>query len=143
MRIMAVDYGEKRIGVAITDPTQTIATALTVVDRDGDLGKDVEKLKEVISRYDDIQEIVFGFPRNLRGQVGPSAQHVQTFVEEFMKHTSIPVVYWDERFSTVSAAKYLEGVELSRKERRRVIDKLAATVILEDYLEHKEIQRGK
>lgn len=145
MRILSVDYGEKRIGVAISDPTQTIVSPLAVINRSetGDVDSDIRQLEGLISRYDDIEEIIFGLPKNLKGQIGLSGRNAEVFAERLKASVGIPIGFWDERFTTATAERILIEADLSRSRRKKVIDKAAAAVILEDYLKHKESRKNR
>ena len=132
-RIMGLDIGEKRIGVALSDPLGIIAGALTVVDR----VTDDAALKEIIdlARENEVERIVVGMPRSLDGSLGKQAQAVQSFVDLLKKRTDIPVVTWDERLSTVAAERMLLEVGMKRDKRKKRRDSLAAAIILQGYLD--------
>ena len=130
---MGLDIGEKRIGVALSDPLGIIAGALTVVDR----VTDDAALKEIIdlARENEVERIVVGMPRSLDGSLGKQAQAVQSFVDLLKKRTDIPVVTWDERLSTVAAERMLLEVGMKRDKRKKRRDSLAAAIILQGYLD--------
>jgi len=132
-RIMGLDIGEKRIGVALSDPLGIIAGALTVVDR----VTDDAALKEIIdlARENEVERIVVGMPRSLDGSLGKQAQAVQSFVDLLKKRTDIPIVTWDERLSTVAAERTLLEVGMKRDKRKKRRDSLAAAIILQGYLD--------
>lgn len=130
MRTMGIDYGEVRIGIAISDPLGYTAQGLAVV-------ANIEEVKKTIKQYDDISEIVVGLPKTMRGEIGPSAQKVLDFVEELKKTVSIPVVTWDERLTSTQANKMFDEAGVSEKKRRQFIDKTAAVLILRNYMECK------
>ncbi|MCK5533921.1 Holliday junction resolvase RuvX [bacterium] len=135
MRILGVDYGEKRIGLAISDPLAIIAQGLKVVSAE-DFFKDekIEEFKSLIKEFK-ISKIVVGFPINMDGGTGKKAKETMVFVEQLKKCISVPLVLWDERLSTVAAENVLINADLSRKRRKKVIDKVAAAVILQGYLD--------
>lgn len=135
MRIMALDYGEKRIGIALSDPLGITAQGIMVLERTS-LKKDIALLTD-ICRKEEVGEIVLGLPRNLNGSLGAKAQEVKKFGETLRKKLELPVFYWDEWLSTVAAEKALLEADLSRKKRKKVIDKTAAVIILQSYLERK------
>jgi putative Holliday junction resolvase len=133
MRVLGLDIGEKRIGVALSDPLGIIAGALTVVDR----VTDDAALKEIIdlARENEVERIVVGMPRSLDGSLGKQAQAVQSFVDLLKKRTDIPVVTWDERLSTVAAERTMLEVGMKRDKRKKRRDSLAAAIILQGYLD--------
>ncbi len=133
MRIMALDVGEKRIGVALSDPLKITAQGLETYVRTT-LTEDVAHLAHLITEYD-VSELVVGLPKNMDGSIGFKAEEVQQFTEALLDKIAIDVVYVDERLTTVSAERALLEADVSRKKRRKVIDKMAAVIILQSYLE--------
>lgn len=136
LRIMGLDLGDKTIGVALSDPLGYTAQGLEVVRRQGSLKADLAKLKE-IARANEVSKVVIGFPRNMNGTVGPRGEMALAFGQEVEKTLGLPVETWDERLSTVAAEKMLVGADVRRKKRRQVIDKIAAALILQNYLDSK------
>ncbi len=138
MRKLGLDYGEKRIGVAVSDPLGITAQPVEVLEN-GDIEgllriiRDYESLDSV--RDEGIEEIVVGLPKTLKGEIGISAQKVLEFVEIIKKEVNIPIVTWDERMTTAAAEKNLIAAGLSRGKRKKVIDKMAAMFILQGYLD--------
>ena len=132
-RILGLDVGEKRIGVAVSDESGTIAHPLTVITRDG-LGKDLRKIEEIVQEYAPV-EIVMGMPLNMNGTIGESARKVLSFKDFLEEQLPVSVETWDERLTTVSSEKVLLEGDLSRKKRKKVIDKVAATLLLQSYLD--------
>ena len=132
-RIMGLDIGERRIGVALSDSLRIIAGALTVVDR----VTDDAALKQIIdlARENEVERIVVGMPRSLDGSLGKQAQAVQSFVDLLKRRTDIPVVTWDERLSTVAAERTMLEVGMKRDKRKKHRDSLAAAIILQGYLD--------
>jgi len=135
IRILALDVGEKRIGVAISDPLGLTAQGLGVVVR-RDLARDVAALKALVADYA-IQEIVVGFPRHLNGRPGTHAGMAQELAEALGRELGVPVIPWDERLSTQEAERLLVAADVSRAKRRRVVDQVAATLILQGYLDRR------
>lgn len=130
MRLLGIDVGEKRIGVAITDPTNTIAQPLMTIKRgDGDIDAIAE-----LARENDVGEIVVGLPINMDGSRGEMAEKVSAFADELKENVDVPVVYVDERLSTVEAERLMISADVSRRKRRKSIDKVAAAIILETRL---------
>lgn len=135
MRVLAVDYGERRVGLAISDALEITANPLTVLERKRGAG--VEVVLEAIARIvreEGVDEVVVGLPINIDGTHGPAAQGAQAFADALAARVSVPVRTFDERLTTVEADEMLGTGRSARARRRQVIDKLAATVILRDYL---------
>jgi len=130
-RSLAIDVGERRIGLAISDEEGVLATPLGVLERRG-LAQDVARLA-TIAREQRAERLVVGLPRTLRGEIGPQARRVQRWAEQVAPALGLPLVYWDERFSTLEAAERLAH---RRPRRRPPLDAAAAAVILQDYLDH-------
>ena len=133
MRVLALDLGAKRIGVAISDPTGTIAGTLTVLVRRS-RARDLAAIAELLQR-EGAERIVVGLPISLNGTMGPQARAALRFSEELAKGFQVPVETWDERFSTVEAQRILQAQGVKAKDQRRRIDATAAAVILQEYLD--------
>lgn len=133
MRIMGLDVGVKRIGIAVSDPLGWTAQGHSVLHRSKP-GRDLEILKQICREYE-IEEIVLGYPLNMNGTVGPKAEEIKAFGQTLEEYLHLPVSYWDERLSTVSAQRHLIAADVSRQKRKDVIDKLAAVNILQSYLD--------
>ncbi len=134
MRILALDYGEKRIGIAITDPGLITAQPLKFIERQNFW----VEFPALLQLYPEIGKIIVGLPKRLSGELGPAAQKVMAFVEAIKKkYPSLPeIILWDERFTTVLAEKSLIALSQNRKKRKSTIDQTAAYFLLQDYLEH-------
>lgn len=137
MRVLGLDYGEKRIGISISDPLLMTAQAVSVITRSSCLEDDIEKIKDVIAKYGDDFEIVIGLPKTMRGEIGPAAKSVLKFVDKLSKKVPFPVITWDERLSTAASERMLLEADLSRAKRKKVIDSSAAQFILQGYLDSK------
>ena len=135
MRILGIDFGDARIGVAVSDEMGWTAQGLTTIHRTNQQ-KDFEALGKVIKQYQP-EQIILGLPRNMDGSIGPQARKVMDFAEKLSARFNIPVIEWDERFSTLGAEKYLQEAELTPRARKKVIDKVAASFILQGYLNSK------
>lgn len=135
MRIMGLDVGEKTIGVAVSDELGLTAQGIEVIRR-GKLEDDLQRLAEIISEYS-IEEIVVGLPKNMNGSLGPRAEWVMEFVEILNSNFEVNTNYWDERLTTVAADRTLIEADVSRKKRKKVVDKIAAILILQGYLDLK------
>lgn len=135
-RIMGLDIGNKTIGVAVSDLLGITAQGITTIKRESKK-KDIEALKLII-KDQNVNLIVSGLPKNMNGTVGPQAKLVIKFCDLLKEETGINIEYWDERLTTVSAEKMLISGDVSRKNRKKVIDKLAAVLILQSYLDYKK-----
>jgi putative Holliday junction resolvase len=133
VRIMGLDVGSKTVGLALSDATRSIASALVTLRRTR-FTDDLRQLLELAVRYG-VGGFVVGLPLNLDGSSGPRVQATRAFVRNLAKATPLPVVYWDERLSTVAAERALLEADLSRKRRAEVVDKVAATLILQGALD--------
>lgn len=134
MRILGLDFGTKTIGVAVSDETGLIGQGIGTIKRTN-LQQDLRELQKKIEQYH-VEKIVIGLPKNMDGSLGNSAQLVFDFIEKLKKTFSIQVDTWDERLSTVEAERVLLDADMSRNKRKKVIDKVAATIILQGYLDY-------
>lgn len=134
MRIMSMDVGNKRIGIAVSDPLGITAQGLdTIVRTNKDT--DIKKVGELIQTYQP-DKIVIGLPKNMNGSIGEQGTRTQKFGELLESTFSIEVVYWDERLTTVSATRALIDGNVRRDKRKKQVDKLAAVLILQSYLDY-------
>ncbi|MDD2510598.1 MAG: Holliday junction resolvase RuvX [Syntrophomonas sp.] len=133
MRIMGLDLGEKRIGIAFSDPMGWTAQGHSILQRKG-LKKDLSYLKGLCQEFE-VEKIVLGLPLNMNGTMGPKALETQEFAQALHEDIKIPVEFWDERLSSKSAERVLLEADLSRKRRKELIDKIAAVHILQAYLD--------
>ncbi len=134
MRYLAIDYGTKRTGLALCDPSETIVSPLTVIEGRENL---VEKILKIITN-ENIEAIVFGLPLNMDGTTGPQAKMTTQFAEELKKRINIPVYFQDERLSSFVAEGKLAPAEFTRKKKAKRLDAIAAAHILETFLERKK-----
>ena len=132
-RIMALDYGDVRIGIALSDVTRFLASGYENYTRK-DLVKDCTHIAE-IARDNNVKVIVLGLPLNMDGSEGVRVEKTREFAEELKKYTDAKIDFLDERLTSVSAEKILISADVSRKKRKQVLDKLSATIILQDYLD--------
>ncbi len=135
MRIMGLDVGEKRIGVAVSDSLGYTAQGISTIKREN-----TEELKKIVSDYD-IGEIVVGLPKNMDGSIGEQGKKVLDFIEKLKQEIDLPMITWDERLTTKEAEGVLLKADLSRAKRKKVIDKLAAVLILQSYLDSQRTMR--
>ena len=135
MRIAALDVGEVRVGVAVSDELGITAQGVGVVRRVGGR-RDLEAIADVLRPYAP-ERLVVGLPLNMSGTEGPQAARVRAFANDVATHLGLPLEFWDERLTTVAAERTLLEADVSRRRRREVIDKVAATLILQGYLARK------
>jgi len=132
---MALDVGEKTVGIAVTDELGITASPRETLRRDG---TEMDRLVRLV-KDEEIGEVVVGLPISLNGTLGPSAQKVLQFVDELRGRLEVPVETWDERLTTAEAEKMLIAADTRRSKRRQVIDQIAATLILQGYLRRKSL----
>ena len=139
MRIMSLDVGSRTIGIACSDALLMTAQGIETIRRTS-LAKDFNRLQELIAEYE-VHELVVGMPKNMNGTKGERAEKTEEFVEKMKEVIDLPVSYWDERLSTVMAERQLIAADVSRKKRKSVIDKMAAVVILQGYLDRLQFNK--
>lgn len=140
MRIMALDVGSRTIGIACSDALLMTAQGIETIHRTS-LENDFNRLRELISEYE-VHELVVGMPKNMNGTKGDRAEKTEEFVEKMKAVIDLPVTFWDERLSTVMAERQLIAADVSRKKRKGVIDKMAAVVILQGYLDRLQFSKS-
>jgi len=133
MRVMALDVGTKRIGVALSDPLKITAQGLETFNRTT-LEEDIRGLWALIHEHE-VSQLVVGLPKNMDGSIGFKAEEIKEFIAELTAVEPIEVIWIDERLTTVSAERALLEADVSRAKRKKVIDKMAATIILQSYLD--------
>jgi putative Holliday junction resolvase len=133
MRILALDHGTRRIGVAISDELKMIAQPLEFIAAEPFI-EVVARLKQIIQEKQ-VELIVVGMPRNMDGSYGPAAARVQEFVSELKKMVPLRIKKWDERLTTAQANRVLIGANVRRQERKQKVDKMAAAILLQSYLD--------
>ena len=135
MRKLALDIGSKRIGVAVSDATNTLAQPLTTIER-SDLTFEVGQIKHLIEEYE-IDEVIAGLPIDLKGERGVAAENMEKYLKQLEKALGLSIRRIDERLTTKIAGNMLKVAGLKKEKRKKVIDELAATIILQSYLERK------
>lgn len=135
MRILGVDYGTVRIGLALSDPTGMLAQGLSVLKRKTD-AQALADILQIIHQHG-VDEVVVGLPRHMNGSLGEKAQVCQAFADEIATASGLPVAMYDERLTTVAAERMLIEADVMRKRRKQVIDAVAATLLLQGYLDRK------
>ena len=132
-RILGVDFGEARTGLALSDETETIARALPAWERKGGV-RLAEHLQNLVQE-NGVVKIVLGFPRKMDGSLGQVAEEVLNLKEELSKSLDVPIFLWDERFSSVSARRLLKDHQVRTKKDKKIIDTISAVLILQSYLD--------
>lgn len=139
MRIMGLDYGSKTVGVAISDPDEIIASGVEIIRR-----KDENKLRQTLARIEeliveyDVKKIVLGLPKNMNNSEGIRVELTNEFKEKLSRRTGLDIEMYDERLTTVIADKTMMEAGIRREHRKDYVDKIAATIILQDYLDSKK-----
>lgn len=140
MRYLGLDLGTRTLGLSLSDETKTIATGLTTLRFNDSAYEELyDQLKEIIADYK-VEKLILGFPKNMNNSIGERAEATIKFKENVEKVLNIEVILQDERLSTVAAHNYLIEADMSRKKRKKVVDKMAANIILQTYL---DIEKGR
>lgn len=139
MRIMALDLGEKTVGIAVSDELELTANPRGVLRRDG---SELDRILR-LTVEESVGELVVGLPVSMSGESGPQAEKAREFAEQLAARTPVPVRTWDERLSTREAERALIAADVRRARRRRVIDSVAAALILESYLRFRALRGGE
>jgi putative Holliday junction resolvase len=133
MRVLGIDHGTKRIGIALSDPSGTIALPLEYILAEP-FANFLSRLKELI-REKQVEMILVGMPRNMDGSYGPAAAKVQEFVAVLKETIAIPIKTWDERLTSAQANRFLLQADVRRKDRKEKVDKAAAAILLQSFLD--------
>jgi putative holliday junction resolvase len=137
-KVLGLDVGTKTIGVAVSDALGWTAQGVeTIRRRPNHPEDDYARIQELIKIHD-VSKIVVGLPKNMNGTIGPSGEACQNFANEIERFTGLSVILWDERLTTMAAERTLISADVSRKKRKQVIDKLAASIILQGYLDSQQ-----
>lgn len=143
MRIMGLDFGSKTVGVAISDPLLVTAQGIEIIRR-----KDENKLRQTLARIEaliaeyGVEKIVLGLPKNMNDTIGERAELSLEFKEKLERRTGLPVVMWDERLTTVEADRVMMEAGIRRENRKDYVDKIAACLILQGYLDASRMEVG-
>ncbi len=135
MRILGLDYGSKTVGVAVCDPLGLTAQRVETITRreENKLRRTLARIEALISEYE-IETIVLGYPKNMDDSIGERARKTEIFRDMLVRRTKLPVILWDERLTTIEANEILIQNGIRREDRKKVIDQVAAKLILESYL---------
>lgn len=135
MRVMGLDVGSKTVGVAVSDELGWTAQGIETISIDEEKEKfGFERVAEIVGLYE-VQKIIVGFPKNMNNTIGPRGEASKAYAEKLKELLGLPVIMWDERLSTMAAERVLLEADVSRKKRKKVIDKMAASMILQGYLD--------
>lgn len=132
-RLMGLDVGDKTIGVAISDLLMLTAQGLTTIRRKG-IESDINEIKELVLKYD-VEKIIIGLPKNMNNTIGSQGEKVLKFAEQLKQSLDMEIILQDERLTTVSAERTLISGDVKRKQRKKLVDMIAATYILQTYME--------
>ena len=135
-RLMGLDFGSKTVGVALSDPTGLIASPLEIIEREREdkLRKTFSRIEELIEEYK-VTKIVLGLPLNMDSSEGERVRKTQEFKEALERRTGLEIVFWDERLSTVEAHDIMTEAGVKGIDRKRYVDKIAASIILQGYMD--------
>lgn len=144
MRIMGLDFGSKTVGVSVCDPLGLTAQALETVTRkeENKLRQTCQRIEALIREYE-ITTIILGYPKNMDDSIGERAKKTVEFKEMLERRTNLPVILWDERLTTIEADEILRESGVPKEERKKVIDQVAASIILQSYLDASPSEREK
>ncbi len=133
-RVLGLDVGEKTIGIALTDPMRSIASPLLTVERKN-FKADLLALTDITSEYG-VAALIIGYPINMNGTEGPRCQSVRQFARNIQEKLPVPILLWDERMSTLAVERMMDQAELSRGRQDALVDKLAASYLLQSFLDY-------
>lgn len=144
MRVMGLDFGSKTVGVAVSDALLMTAQGVETIPRksSGKLRQTLARIEELIGEYQ-VGKIVLGFPKNMNNTEGERCEKTQEFKEMLERRSGLPVILWDERLTTVAAERTLMESGVRRETRKSYVDKIAAVLILQGYLDAQAFQKGK
>jgi putative Holliday junction resolvase len=134
MRIMGIDFGKSRIGIAISDPMGWTAQGLDTIQWKGSMEEAAKKVKQLAEAYQ-VGEFVVGLPKNMNGTIGPSGENAIAFGELLSNMTGLEVINWDERLTTVAANRVMHEVGMKTSKKKDSVDRIAAVLILQGYLD--------
>ncbi len=132
-RLLGLDAGETTIGLALSDATRTIASPLLTIER-GKFSKAAEELKQIVAKHQ-VAGLVIGYPVNMDGSLGPRTQSTRTLASNLKKLIPLPILLWDERMSTMAVERVMLDADMSRARRAQLVDKLAASYMLQGFLD--------
>lgn len=134
MRIMGIDYGDVRIGIAVSDLLGWTAQGIETIVWKDSLKKPIERICQLIEEYS-IEKIIVGFPRNMNGTIGPRGEKTFEFIDLLKSKVDLDIVKWDERLSTVAANRAMHDIGVKTSRKKQIVDQIAASYILQGYLD--------
>lgn len=136
MRVMGLDFGSRTVGVAVSDPLHITAQGLEIIRREQEnkLRRTLARIEELVQEYE-VEEIVLGYPKNMNNTVGERGEKTEEFKQMVERRTGLPVVLWDERLTTVAADRTMMEAGIRRENRKKYVDRIAASFILQGYLD--------
>lgn len=134
MRILGIDYGDARIGIAVSDPMGWTAQGVETITSKGSPGSVVKRIKELVEGYG-AEKIIIGFPRNMNGTIGPRGEKTQEFIDLLSGEITVPIQKWDERLTTVAANRTMHEMGVRTSKKKGLVDQIAAVYILQGYLD--------
>ena len=139
MRIMGLDFGSKTVGVAVSDPLGITAQGIEIIRRDQEnkIRKTLARIEELVKEYE-VTRIILGFPKNMNNTIGERGEKTMEFKAMIERRTGLEVILWDERLTTVAADKAMIEAGIRRENRRNYVDRIAATFILQGYLDRQK-----
>lgn len=140
MRILGIDYGDSRIGIAVSDPMGWTAQGLeTVKSKDG-LKKALSRIMEIIKQFE-VTDIVIGYPLNMNGTMGPRTERTEEFIKKLLTFGEFNIIKWDERLTTVSAHRTMNELGIKASNKKNIVDTMSAVFILQGYLDRLSINK--
>ena len=134
MRIMGIDYGDSRIGIAVSDPFGWTAQGVETVKSKGNEEKAIDRIVQLIQQYN-VERIVVGYPRNMNGTIGPRAEKTDEFIKILSTRTEADIIRWDERLTSVAANRVMHEIGTRTAKKKAIVDQIAACYILQGYLD--------
>jgi RNAse H-fold protein YqgF len=134
MRILGIDYGDSRIGIAVSDPLGWTAQGLETLEWRDNIKKPIDRILELVRSYG-AEKIIIGFPKNMNGTIGPRGEKTQQFIDLLSQETPIGIIKWDERLTTVAASRTMHELGMKTSKKKKVVDQIAAVFILQGYLD--------
>jgi putative Holliday junction resolvase len=134
MRVLGIDHGQARIGLALSDSMGLVASPFEVLERRRRLKQDLKIIAKLVEEHA-VSAIVVGMPFEMSGEAGKKAKEVRQFIRNLANHVSVPIHEWDERLTTVAADRALDAMEVRGERRKELVDQMAAAVILQGYLD--------
>ena len=138
-RILGIDYGDSRTGIAVSDMLGWTAQGLETISYKGNMKMLLDRIGEIIKEYD-VKKIVIGYPRNLNGTIGPRAEKTEEFIKILIDKFNLDVIKWDEWLSTVSAHRDMNDMGVKNKKKRGLVDTIAAVHTLQNYLDRQQMR---